>query len=83
MAVGEGDPARAGRLWGAARQLQQHTSGADLATWDEQILETLPFSPRRAISDPDLERLAAEGAALPLTDAVAYALGEADPFDLE
>ena len=79
VAVGEGDPARAGRLWGAARQLQ-HTSGTDLATWDQAILEALPYGPRREIAAADLERLAAEGAALRLTDAVAYALGEADPF---
>jgi len=79
VAMGDGDAARAGRLWGAARQLQQ-TGGADLASWDEAILDTLPFSPRREIGSEDLERLAAEGAALPLTDAIAYALGEADPF---
>jgi len=79
VAVGEGDAARAGRLWGAARHLQR-TSGAELATWDEALLDTLPFSPRRALDSDDLERLAAEGAALPLTDAIAYALGEVDPF---
>ncbi len=79
VAVGEGDAARAGRLWGAARHLQR-TSGAELATWDEALLDTLPFSPRREIGSEDLERLAAEGAALPLTEAIAYALGEVDPF---
>ena len=79
VAVGEGDAARAGRLWGAARHLQR-TSGAELATWDEAILDTLPFSPRREIDSEDLKRLAAEGAALPLTEAIAYALGEVDPF---
>ena len=79
VAVGEGKTARAGRLWGAARQLQ-HTSGTELATWDQGILESLPYGPRRAIDAADLERLAAEGAALPLADAVAYALDEADPF---
>ncbi|MFH1475574.1 MAG: hypothetical protein ABIG85_06920, partial [Chloroflexota bacterium] len=82
VAVGEGDAPRAGRLWGAARQLQ-HTSGADLASLDELLFETLPYSPRREIGGQDLERLAAEGAALPLTETVAYALGEADPFAKE
>jgi tetratricopeptide (TPR) repeat protein len=80
VAVGEGETARAGRIWGAARELQ-HASGADLAIWDQAILEALPYGPRQQIGAADLERLAAEGAALPLTDAVAYALGEADPFE--
>jgi hypothetical protein len=78
-AVGFGDPARGGRLWGAARQLER-VSGTGLARWDETIFERLPHSPRAALGAADLERLGAEGAALPLGEAVAYALGEADPF---
>jgi hypothetical protein len=77
--VGQGDPARAGRLWGAARQLER-VSGTGLARWDETVFERLPYSPRRALSPGELERVGAEGATLPLADAVAYALGEADPF---
>ena len=79
VAVGEGSTSRAGRLWGAARRLQ-HTSGTELATWDQAMLESLPYGPRRAIDAADLERTAAEGAALPLADAIAYALAEVDPF---
>ena len=47
---------------------------------DETIFQLLPYGPRRAIPPADLDRLAAEGAALPLADVVAFALREADPF---
>ncbi len=77
--VGLGDLARAGRLWGAARQLER-VSGTGLARWDEKVFEQLPSSPRRALGTEELERLGSEGATLPLAEAIAYALGEADPF---
>ena len=54
-------------------------SGTGLAAWDEAIFASLPSSPRARIAPAELERLAAEGAALPLGDAVAYALEEATP----
>ena len=38
------------------------------------------YGVRNALEPSDLERLAAEGAALPLADAIAYALEERDPF---
>jgi predicted ATPase/class 3 adenylate cyclase len=79
VAVGRGELERAGRLWGAARQLER-ASGTGLARWDETVFERLPYSPRRALDPAERDRLGAEGAALPLADAVAYALGEADPF---
>jgi predicted ATPase len=80
VAVAKGDLQRAGRLWGAARELER-MSGTGLAAWDEAIFLMLPFSPRREIEPAELERLGAEGAALPLADAVAYGLGEHDPFE--
>jgi predicted ATPase/class 3 adenylate cyclase len=80
VAVARGDQPRGGRLWGLARQLEE-VSGAGLAAWDEAIFAGLPASPRARIEPAELERLAAEGAALPLADAVAYALEERDPFD--
>ncbi len=79
VAVARGDRSRGGRLWGLARELQR-ASGTALAAWDEAIFARLPTSPRARIAPAELERLAAEGAALPLADAVAYALDEADPF---
>ena len=79
IGVARGDLVRAGRLWGAARQLER-ASGTGLARWDETIFQLLPYGPRRAIPPADLDRLAAEGAALPLADVVAFALREADPF---
>ncbi len=77
--VGQGDLPRAGRLWGAARQLER-VSGTGLAQWDEAVFERLPYSPRRALTVEQMERFEAEGRSVPLADAVAYALGEADPF---
>jgi hypothetical protein len=79
VSVGQGDPARAGRLWGAARQLER-ASGTGLARWDERVFEQLPYSPRRTLGTAELERLGAEGGNVPLAEAVAYALGESDPF---
>jgi hypothetical protein len=55
--------------------------GRGLAEWDEGIYAKLLVGVRDAFDEPALEKLAAEGAALPLEDAVPYALGEADPFD--
>ena len=79
VAVARRDLRRGGRLWGAARQLQ-HVSGTGLAAWDEAIFARLPSSPRGQIPPADLDRLAVEGAALPLAEAIAYALAEVDPF---
>lgn len=80
VAVARGDEPRGGRLWGLARQLER-VGGTGLAAWDEAIFASLPSSPRARIAPGDLENMAAEGAALPLGEAVAYALGEADPFE--
>ena len=77
--IGQGDLERGGRLWGAARQLER-VSGTGLARWDETVFQRLPSSPRHALAADDRERLGAEGASLPLDQAIAYALGEADPF---
>ena len=79
VAVARGDEARGGRLWGLARQLER-VSGTFLAAWDEALFANLPSSPRARIAPAELEILAAQGAALPLADGVAYALGETDPF---
>lgn len=79
VATARGDRPRGGRLWGLARQLE-HASGTGVAAWDEQIFATLPHSPRATIPPAELERLAAEGAALPLAEAIAYTMGEVDPF---
>ena len=74
VAVGLGDPERAGRLWGAARHLQQRT-GTGLADYVDRTTrlfgvptakDARPARPARA--------LAAEGAAMSLDEVVAYAL---------
>ena len=80
VAVTEGDLPRAARLRGAARQLTQST-GTELAGIVEEVFEqaTRPNA-RVAMDAAERERLEAQGGGLALDTAVAYALGEADPF---
>jgi ATP/maltotriose-dependent transcriptional regulator MalT len=80
VAVTDGDLARAARLRGAARQLTQST-GTELAGIVEEVFEqaTRPNA-RVAMDAGELERHEIEGRGLALDMAVAYALGEADPF---
>ena len=74
VAVALGDHDRAGRLWGAARHLQQ-TTGTTLADYVDQTSELFGImTPRQALAPDDLERLADEGARLSLDELVAYAL---------
>jgi predicted ATPase/class 3 adenylate cyclase len=72
-ALGDGDEERAGRLWGAARHLQLST-GTGLADYVAQnnTLFGVP-TPKDLLSPDVLERLATEGAAMSLDDAIAYA----------
>lgn len=79
ISMATGDEDRGGRLWGAARALQR-SSGTGLADWDERIFSTKVYGVRAALEPATLQRLAAQGAALALDDAVAYALDERDPF---
>jgi tetratricopeptide (TPR) repeat protein len=75
VAANEGDLPRAGRLWGAARHLQQ-TSGTALADYVEQnnALFGIP-TPHHLLGEEELATLSAEGAAMGLDELVAYALG--------
>jgi predicted ATPase/class 3 adenylate cyclase len=74
QALADEDHERAGRLWGAARNLAT-TTGATLASLvDEQIESGVRLNVRTALPPDRLDALAAEGAALPLDDLVAYAL---------
>jgi tetratricopeptide (TPR) repeat protein len=79
VAAVDGDRAKAGRLHGLARRLQQ-SSGADLSRFVE---ETFEQASNTSVSDslrPDeLDRYAAEGAAMTLEEGVRYALSEAAP----
>ena len=75
VAANAADLPRAGRLWGAARHLQQ-TSGATLADYVEQNYAMFGVpTPHHAMSADELAPLAAEGAAMGLDELVAYALG--------
>jgi predicted ATPase/class 3 adenylate cyclase len=73
-AVGQGDPRRGGRLWGAARHLQQRT-GTALADYVRQsnTLYGVP-TPKDELPPDELATLAAEGAAMSYDEIVAYAL---------
>jgi len=74
LAVTIGEPERGARLWGAARHLVS-TTGATLATvLDDAIQLQVRANVRTAMAPDVLDRLAAEGAALTLDEAVAYAL---------
>ena len=79
IAVADGDTAKGGRLWGAARHLQQ-TTGTLLADFVDKNMDLFGVArPRDAVSPADLATLAAEGAAMSLDEVVTYALGEDGP----
>ncbi len=74
VAVAEGDLPRAARLRGAARNLTTET-GAELAGFVEDRFETgVRPGIRSHMSETELARYGAEGAAMTLDEAVAYAL---------
>ncbi len=79
QAVADGDLVRAGHLRGAARRLET-TTGARLASWVEETFEEAMRPTVRRVLDPaELDRYAAEGAAMSLDEAVAYALAVEAP----
>lgn len=81
VTVADGDLPRAARLRGAARNLTT-VSGAGLAGYVEDTFEArVRPGVRSHMSEEDLARYGAEGAAMTLDEAVAYALGGADPAD--
>jgi tetratricopeptide (TPR) repeat protein len=74
IAIAADDRARAGRLFGAARHLQE-TSGTALATYAESTYTQFAIpSPRSVLTAEELERYGAEGAAMGLDEVVTYAL---------
>jgi hypothetical protein len=74
LELAEGHPARAARLWGAARALAK-TTGAELSSMvDETIESDARPHVRKVVSPGDLTRLSAEGAAMTLDDLITYAL---------
>lgn len=82
VAVAEGDLGRAARLRGAARNLAIET-GTKLASFVEDAFEQeVRPSVRSHMAAAEIERYGAEGAALTLDEAVAYALegaGQPEP----
>jgi hypothetical protein len=83
IAVVDGDLPRAARLRGAARNLTTET-GAQLAGFVEDTFETgVRPGVRSHMSEEDLARYGAEGAAWTLDQAVAYALEASEPRVLD
>ena len=81
VAAARGDRDRAGRLWGAARKLQQRT-GTGLADYVEETYEMFGTpTPRQILTEEELAARAAEGAAMSLDDVVAYALQDTQPAE--
>ena len=81
VAVADGDLVRAARLRGAARNLTTET-GTGLAVYVEDTVEAgVRPGVRSQMSAQEVERFGAEGAAMTLDEAVAYALegSEQDP----
>ena len=79
ISVVDGDIVRAARLRGAARNLSTEI-GAGLATFVEDLVEEgMRLSVLDVMTTEDLERYGAEGAAMTLDAAVAYALEDAPP----
>jgi predicted ATPase/class 3 adenylate cyclase len=79
LAAADGDAVRAARLWGAARTLTT-TTGTGLAQFVDEAFDHLHRPTVRGMLDAgEVERLAAEGASLTAEEAVAYALGDAEP----
>ena len=79
LAAADGDAERAARLWGAARSLTA-TTGTGLAQFVEEAFDHLQRPTVRGMLDAaEVERLAAQGAELTVDQAVAYALGDAEP----
>jgi len=74
VALAEGDLVRAARLRGVARNLATET-GAKLASLvEEKFEDDIRPSVRSQMTTDELDRYGAEGAAMPLDQAVAYAL---------
>ena len=75
VAVQSGESEKAARLGGAARNLSNETGGG-LAMFTEEAFEEAGFRPsvRQVMSEAEIERLGAEGAAMTIDDVVAYAL---------
>ena len=74
LALADADHVRAARLWGAARALTAVTGAVLAGFTDGWIEQQVRPNVRVALDPAELERGAQEGAAMPLDDAIAYAL---------
>ena len=74
QALADDDPERAARLWGAAGRSPRRPARRSRRFTDGWIEQQVRPNVRIALDPADLERWAAEGAAMSLDEAVAYAL---------
>ncbi len=76
LAAARGDAHRAARIWGAARSLTT-TTGTGLASFVDQSFDHLQRPTVHGMLEAaEVERLAVEGAAMTVDEAVAYALAD-------
>jgi hypothetical protein len=71
-----GDPPRTARLWGAADALREAT-GAPWAPTEKRLQEPYLAATRSRMDEADWTKAWEEGRAMPLEDAIAYALDDA------
>jgi predicted ATPase/class 3 adenylate cyclase len=74
QALADEDPSRAARLWGAARSLTNATGAKLVGVIDGWIEQAVRPNVRASLDPAELERIAAEGAAMTVDEAVAYAM---------
>jgi predicted ATPase len=74
QALADEDPNRAAKLWGAARSLTNATGAKLVGFVDGWIEQSVRPNVRVSLDPAELELIAAEGAAMTLDEAVAYAL---------
>ena len=75
LALARGDPERAARLWGAARNLTNATGASLAGIVDGWIEQDVRPNVRNVLAPERLTALAQEGARLSLDEAVTYGLG--------
>jgi predicted ATPase/class 3 adenylate cyclase len=83
LAIADGDLPRAARLRGAARNLGIETGTNLRAVVEDAFDQGMRPSIRVRMSPEDVERLGAEGAAMTLDQAIAYALEGAEQEDVD
>ena len=83
LSIVDGDLPRAARLRGAARNLGVETGANLRAVVEDAFDKGIRPGVRTSMAEEDVERYGAEGAAMTLDQAIAYALEGAEPEDVD